>query len=238
MKPQPSLFPFTATSYARQIKSDAGRRNAYGELIEVYLAELLGAFRLASYTEDLCPDLKWQGIHMEVKSSNSKRWIIYPWRMRRELLYSCSQHSPYLYALVGYSSRKVKVGELLTVDALKTCQTYIGCISEIAALCCPLPVRKIKNTSEGVGYHRKGYAEGYVELSPPDWPEAFTLPALPPEDELPNGILAGSSHESSFCLSPRVLQLINSEFISLPINHVRSPLPSPRKVCAVASSSA
>lgn len=156
--------------YSRRITAPGGRRNGFGELVEYFAAEALGAERTGVYTEALCPDLRMGRLSVEVKASKAGAWVIYPWRIGREVAYEEQTKSPYLYALLQYKAVPVPIGHTLTVASLKECHIFLGTLREVKALCEPLPLRTIKNTKEGVGYHREGYKEGYVELRKPAWP--------------------------------------------------------------------
>ncbi len=114
-------------------------------------------------TDSICPDLEMpNGLPVEVKGSCTGRWVVYPWRVRREAAYAKEKGKPYLYAFVGYVSNaepeSMRFSDLLSVEIL------LCTLTEVQDWIAPLKINKAGGG--GAGYNREGYNEGYVEVRP------------------------------------------------------------------------
>lgn len=197
---QPLLFPLGLSTYTKRVTSVGSSRNAYGKLIEEIVGESLGASVCSDYQQELCPDLDFKGVPVEVKGSIRGMFTLYPWRMKRELIYANKHTSPYLYALLDYKASTEKISTLKFSNILSA-KLYLLCISEVLQLCEGLKLRKIKKVG-GCGYHREGYREGYVSLPRPTACDYHT------------NLMAGGMGVPTY-ISPRIASLLENDEIKI-----------------------
>lgn len=160
----PELFD-PLTVYHRRIVSQGSKRNACGELLELVTARALRAVRNANTAPvaGIVPDLllPHKGSAVEVKASNRSVFIVYSWRLGREVEYQKQTGVRLYYALTGYKAEFGK--EALTQDVLKSVSILVCSLEEMQAACFNASLRRIL-TEGDQGYNRKGYAEGYYAI--------------------------------------------------------------------------
>ncbi len=216
----PELFD-TLPHTGRRVLSLASKRNAAGVLIENVAARILSAVITSNTaTESICPDLclPQNNAAVEVKASVTGRWVVYPWRVKREQEWVEAQRTifnhtrPFLYALVSYTVKPgIPDGDMLLTDESPNRIVLFGfsilsgftitlcSLMEVQEAVAPLKVRKAKGAEGSRGDNRPGYSEGYVELRRKDLPafrveQCASLHGLPFSVQLTTGALLSFSH--------------------------------------------
>jgi hypothetical protein len=163
--PQDNQLHLFSMAPSKRIVKNAEARNLYGSLAQEIVCHTLGLIPIRiNGNFDVCPDAVLHNTYYEIKSVRKNgKVVVYVWRLKKEL--ECEKQ--YIYAILIHNVRRSNGVNILS-DFIKGGLTlYLVPLSRIESLANDLPIhhiKKITKTNSRIGYNRKGYIEGYVNI--------------------------------------------------------------------------